>query len=158
MPVLPKGSRIILDSMNMSKRLLVAVRFIAQLTHPKPLSSGEYCRINPTATILLVIFAVQAITSYVRMSPTFDESTHISAGFSYVKSNNYSLNFEHPPLIKQIAAIPLLFMPIGLPEDYIGWKEKKIAPFSHFSWTVSCLEVLFHNDFPNNSVYIFNNI
>jgi len=66
------------------------------------------------------------------MSPTFDESTHISAGFSYVKTNDYSLNFEHPPLIKQISAIPLLFMPLGSPEDYIGWKEKKIAPFSHF--------------------------
>ncbi len=83
-------------------------------------------------SILIIIFAIQAVTSYVRMSPTFDESTHIAAGFSYVKTNDYSFNYEHPPLIKQIAAIPLLFMDLGSPKDYCGWREGKIGAYSHF--------------------------
>ena len=92
----------------------------------------ENCKTYLFLIILLVIFAIQSITSYMRMSPTFDESTHISAGFSSLKSNDYSLSYEHQPLSKQIAAIPLLFMSLGTPEDYLGWKERNVAPFSHF--------------------------
>jgi len=48
-------------------------------------------------------------------SITSDEFAHISAGYYYLKTNRYFFNPEHPPLIKDISAIPLLFMKPTLP-------------------------------------------
>lgn len=47
---------------------------------------------------------------------TSDEVSHIPAGFYYLKTGKYFINAEHPPLIKDIAAIPLLFLNLKLPE------------------------------------------
>lgn len=47
---------------------------------------------------------------------TSDEASHIPAGFYYLKTHQYFINAEHPPLIKDIAAIPLLFLNLNLPE------------------------------------------
>ena len=40
----------------------------------------------------------------------YDESAHIAAGYSYLTKHDMRLNPEHPPLLKNIAAIPLLFI------------------------------------------------
>lgn len=47
---------------------------------------------------------------------TSDEASHIPAGFYYLKTRQYFINAEHPPLIKDIAAIPLLFLNLKLPQ------------------------------------------
>src|SRR3984885_2479980 len=41
-------------------------------------------------------------------SPTFDEADHIFAGYMMWHSGDYGLNPEHPPLVKLVAAMPLL--------------------------------------------------
>src|SRR3989344_706781 len=38
-----------------------------------------------------------------------DELAHIPAGYSYVQYFDYRLNPEHPPLLKVLSALPLLF-------------------------------------------------
>jgi hypothetical protein len=43
-------------------------------------------------------------------SATYDEVAHISAGYSYLTQHDNRLNPEHPPLIKDLAALPLLFL------------------------------------------------
>jgi len=43
-------------------------------------------------------------------SLTYDEDAHIPAGYSYLKERDMRLNPEHPPLLKNIAAFPLLFV------------------------------------------------
>ena len=60
---------------------------------------------------------------------TSDEVSHIPAGFYYLKTKKYFINAEHPPLIKDIAALPLLFFnfklpPISLEKEYenIQWE------------------------------------
>ena len=45
-------------------------------------------------------------------SPTADENFHLVAGYSYLKWGDYRINPEHPPLVKMIAALPLLFLQI----------------------------------------------
>lgn len=40
----------------------------------------------------------------------FDEIAHIPAGYSYVTQHEIRLNPEHPPLIKDLAGLPLLFL------------------------------------------------
>jgi len=46
-------------------------------------------------------------------SATFDEGTHLSAGYSYWTCGDYGVNPEHPPLVKLIAAAPLRKWQIG---------------------------------------------
>jgi 4-amino-4-deoxy-L-arabinose transferase-like glycosyltransferase len=57
----------------------------------------------------LLLMALLAIGSYQRESLTFDEITHIPAGLAYWQQHDTRLNIEHPPLLKMLAAFPLLF-------------------------------------------------
>ena len=43
-------------------------------------------------------------------SAIFDETAHIPAGYSYLTQHDMRLNPEHPPMLKDFAALPLLFM------------------------------------------------
>ena len=40
----------------------------------------------------------------------YDEDAHIPAGYSYLKTFDMRLNPEHPPLLKDLSAFPLLFI------------------------------------------------
>jgi hypothetical protein len=57
---------------------------------------------------LLVVFAAELFLSIRQESQTFDESAHIYSGYSYWKRGDFGINPEHPPLVKLIAALPLL--------------------------------------------------
>jgi 4-amino-4-deoxy-L-arabinose transferase-like glycosyltransferase len=57
---------------------------------------------------LLVIQAAQMAFVVHRESLTFDEDDHIFAGYMMQKTGDYGLNPEHPPLVKLLAALPLL--------------------------------------------------
>jgi len=54
-----------------------------------------------------------------------DEIAHIPAGYSYLKFQDFRLNPEHPPLIKDLAALPLLFVDdLTFPTDIPAWSEE----------------------------------
>lgn len=55
-------------------------------------------------------------------SATMDELAHIPAGYGYVKYLDYRLNPEHPPLVKALAAFPLLFQKLNFPTDKSAWQ------------------------------------
>jgi len=57
-------------------------------------------------------------------SAIMDELAHIPAGYGYVKYLDYRLNPEHPPLIKAIAALPLLFEKLNFPIDKSPWQSE----------------------------------
>lgn len=57
-------------------------------------------------------------------SAVMDELAHIPAGYSYVKFLDYRLNPEHPPLVKALSAIPLLFQNLNFPTDSDAWQNK----------------------------------
>ena len=59
--------------------------------------------------LLLALMAVLAIASSRQQSPTYDEVVHVPSGLSYLQKQDARLNIEHPPLLKIIAALPLLF-------------------------------------------------
>ncbi len=50
-----------------------------------------------------------------------DELAHIPAGYSYLKFQDYRLNPEHPPLVKMLAALPLVFMNLNFPVTDPSW-------------------------------------
>ncbi|HLC44821.1 MAG: hypothetical protein A2722_01390 [Candidatus Doudnabacteria bacterium RIFCSPHIGHO2_01_FULL_50_11] len=54
-------------------------------------------------------------------SAIVDEIAHIPAGYSYVAYHDYRLNPEHPPLLKDLAGLPLLLLPLEFPIDHPTW-------------------------------------
>src|SRR6476469_1643783 len=38
----------------------------------------------------------------------FDEAVHLAAGYSYWSTGNFHLNYEHPPFLKMLWALPLV--------------------------------------------------
>ncbi len=78
---------------------------------------------NWIAGILLGVMFVLMVTSAKGDSATMDEVAHIPAGYSYLTQKDMRLNPEHPPLLKDLAAIPLLFQNINFPSDFKAWKD-----------------------------------
>ena len=65
---------------------------------------------------LLSVLEFQLLYSVQHESLSFDEGDHIFAGFMSLKHHDFGLNPEHPPLVKMIAAIPLLRMNLREPQ------------------------------------------
>jgi hypothetical protein len=66
------------------------------------------------------------------MSLTLDESAHLYAGYQHWRARDFGVNPEHPPLVKLVAALPLLSMKLKQPhppnpffvvEEYAGGAE-----------------------------------
>jgi hypothetical protein len=58
----------------------------------------------------LLSFLALAMGNVVSTSPTTDEGYHLAAGYAYLAGNHYWLSPDHPPLLKKLAALPLLAM------------------------------------------------
>jgi hypothetical protein len=72
-------------------------------------------------------------------SLTFDEGDHIFAGFMSLKHHDFGLNPEHPPLVKMIAAIPLLAMKPHEPQLQNRYFKNEAY--------LSGRDFIFHNDY-----------
>ena len=77
------------------------------------------------AGLLLLIMLILAVSSIRNDSLTMDEVAHLPAGYSYLTQQDMRLNPEHPPLLKDIAALPLLFFSkdINFPSEIPAWQE-----------------------------------
>lgn len=63
--------------------------------------------------IILLILSFMTIVSILNADNDaliYDEDAHIPAGYSYLTQHDIRLNPEHPPLLKDLAALPLLFI------------------------------------------------
>ena len=67
-------------------------------------------KISWVAIFIIAIASILAIASAWNDSVIVDEVPHIGAGYSYLVKRDMRLNPEHPPLAKDLAAIPLLFL------------------------------------------------
>lgn len=76
------------------------------------------------AAILIIMAGLFAVFSMWDDSSVRDEMPHIVSGYSYLTKQDYRVNPEHPPLIKQLAAFPLLFQDVFFPEQDPSWKDK----------------------------------
>ncbi|MGH9428223.1 MAG: glycosyltransferase family 39 protein, partial [Terriglobia bacterium] len=50
-------------------------------------------------------------------SATFDEVSHLPAGYAYLREQAIRYNPQHPPLMKEISALPLLFLDLHYPDN-----------------------------------------
>ena len=65
--------------------------------------------------LLLAAFLVPMAVSMHRESLTWDEDDHLFAGFMSLRSGDFGLNPEHPPMAKMVAALPLLPLHLNVP-------------------------------------------
>jgi hypothetical protein len=59
----------------------------------------------PLAVALIVAGAVRSSWATRRDGFTVDEPWHVTAGVAYLRTGEYYLNPEHPPLVKLVAAL-----------------------------------------------------
>ncbi len=71
---------------------------------------------------LLAFYAILSLLVSSQESAIFDEKAHIPAAYSYVRAGDMRLNPEHPPLLKDLAGLPLLFLPVTFPFETSQWK------------------------------------
>jgi 4-amino-4-deoxy-L-arabinose transferase-like glycosyltransferase len=101
----------------------------------------EMTKLDRTARRVLSVCGVACflalfVFQYSRMadanSLTWDECNHIYAGYMSWMHKDFGLNPEHPPLVKLLATVPLLSMPLKMPalldrpygtEAFLGGKD-----------------------------------
>jgi len=71
--------------------------------------------------VLLAVSAILMLHASSQESAIMDELAHIPAGYDYANYFDYRLNPEHPPLVKTLAALPLVFMNLSFPTDNAVW-------------------------------------
>jgi hypothetical protein len=69
------------------------------------------------AVLLLLVFLGELTFSIRQQSLSWDEGDHIFAGYMSWKKLDFGINPEHPPLVKALAAIPLLPMHLKVPDS-----------------------------------------
>ncbi len=81
---------------------------------------------------LLAILVFQMALSIRQESITWDEDDHLYAGYMSWKTGDFGLNPEHPPMVKMLAALPILGMDLKVPplqkrnfklEAFLGGKD-----------------------------------
>jgi hypothetical protein len=81
-------------------------------------------------SVLLLIFAGQAVCTMRKTSGTCDEiAHHIPSGFSYYKKWDYRLNPYTPPIPRYILALPLNVLNLRAPFDDKSWREADTPTF-----------------------------
>ena len=77
--------------------------------------------INASAFLMLALMGVLMFASIKDDAIIIDEDPHIGAGYSYLKKGDFRLNPEHPPLMKDLGALPLLWMNLIEPWEHKSW-------------------------------------
>lgn len=103
--------------------------------------------------IMLLAMLMLSLLSMKNDSAIVDEVAHIPAGYSYLKFMDYRLNPEHPPLIKDLSAIPLMFMDLKFPTNIDDWRSEPNGQWEvgwHFLYHIgnNAQKILFFSRLP----------
>jgi len=60
------------------------------------------------AVVLLAAFFLQSFLASRIKSPAWDETGDIAAGLSYWRTGKFTVNLQHPPLLKELSGLFLL--------------------------------------------------
>jgi hypothetical protein len=112
---------------------------------------------NRTANILAgFMFLTMSMLMLFSMkgdSLTMDEKSHLPAGYSYLARQDMRINPEHPPLVKDLAGFPLLFISgINFPDDIKAWTTSVNGQWD-FGWSL-----LFNSGNPADAMIFWSRI
>ncbi len=84
------------------------------------------------AIALLGIFFAQALTTIPQLSLTADEPVYIGAGYAFLRSGDLRMATaaQHPPLMQELVALPLLLQPGPRLDALQGWNTAEMARFA----------------------------
>jgi hypothetical protein len=83
------------------------------------------------AVLLAVLHVALAVTATIDKSPTFDEPTHLTAGYSYWLRKDFRLDAENGNLPARWAALPLLLSRPNFPAaESLPWKQGSVGQTS----------------------------
>ena len=85
------------------------------IQNPSPTSTRTNRWVTATVLTLLLILTAQIVHAIRGESLTWDEGDHIFAGYESWKTHDFGLNPEHPPMVKQLATLPLLPLHLTVP-------------------------------------------
>ena len=74
--------------------------------------------------LALGFFAIEGIVAAWTNTPTVDEFVYVPAGYYYLRTGDLRLEFTNPPLLKMVAALPLLAMDLDLDLDP-RWRDDR---------------------------------
>jgi hypothetical protein len=66
----------------------------------------------PLALLCLAAFGALVLSNILTTSATYDEPVHLFAGYADLRWGDRRLIPDHPPMVKKLAALPLLFMDV----------------------------------------------
>jgi hypothetical protein len=93
---------------------------------------------------LLAILLLELTLSIRRETQTWDEACHIFAGYSYWTRGDFGVNPEHPPLVKLLATLPLVSLPLHVPEHpKVFSKEQDFVSATRFIHDNDAEKILF---------------
>ncbi len=87
--------------------------------------SGRYAA-ELICSVALVLMAINFFSVISRKTLTNDEKYHIPAGYYHLVFGDFQLNPEHPPLIKMLSALPLMFLRPVAPPPTVSPAENPI--------------------------------
>lgn len=93
----------------------------------RPVPTRSFAALSPLDWLLLAaaiaLFVVQTVTVIPRESATFDEPYHLTAGYSYLRTGDFRLADNHPPLMGMLGGLGLLTKAdVNLPLDDPAWQ------------------------------------
>jgi 4-amino-4-deoxy-L-arabinose transferase-like glycosyltransferase len=100
----------------------------------------------PLVLVLLAAMGAAQVTSALQESQTWDEAIYIAAGYSYLRTGDYRMNLEHPPLGKILVALPLMLLHPDLDTNGDTWRMNGQATFGS--------EFLYRNRLPAETILL----
>src|SRR5882672_8926063 len=79
----------------------------------------------------LALYGVLALASLSDAAPTFDETKHLPAGYTFLTLGDFRLDPDNPALARMIAAVPLLFTSVRIDLEDPTWKRSQVWLFGH---------------------------
>lgn len=98
----------------------------------EPIRFGGRGMVVAGVVCLLIVLFLQLAYVARQKSVTWDEANHIYSGYRYWTHADFGMNPEHPPLVKLLAAAPLMAMQLKVPalenryfkmEAFLGGKD-----------------------------------
>jgi hypothetical protein len=89
------------------------------------------------AATLLAVYAALCLTSMRSSACTFDEVIHLPPGWVSWTLGDHRMNPDHPPLLRRLAALPLLFMDVHMDAGDHAWQVSRPWEFGKrflFRW------------------------
>jgi hypothetical protein len=69
-----------------------------------------------------LVYVGVALSASRTKSSTFDEPIHLPPGYVSLTLGDHRMNPDHPPLVRRLSALPLLFLDVRWDRDDFAWK------------------------------------